>query len=178
MTKFLLVTCAVVSFCFVADTHKKKNISIEPYMQVQNDAFFKVLVLTSPDSYADYIDGFNFEWGYHYKLKVNEVKLSLPPEDGSSIKYKLIRILSKEKVAADYQFRLGLYRDLYLGPGDDQVNNFKEINDSTFLYFETVELEIPAEFKEGFNKIKNDGIDGSGQFVFLGEKKIRMVKLN
>ncbi len=87
-------------------------------------------------------------------------------------------MVSKIKAPADYQFKLGLYSDPYLGPGDDQVNNFKEINDGTFLYFEKIELEIPAEFKEGFNKIKNEGINGSGQFVFLSEKKIRLIKLN
>lgn len=147
-------------------------------MQVQNGAFFKQMVLSTPDSHAEYIKGFQFEWGYFYKLKVNEITLSNPPEDGSSIEYKLIEVVSKIKTPADYQFKLGLYRDLYLGPGDDQVNNFKEINDSTFLYFEKFELEIPAQFREGFNKIKNDGIDGSGQFLFLSEKKIRLIKLN
>jgi len=40
-----------------------KKIKIEPYMYTQNYEHFKRLVFESPDSEAEYIDRFNFEWG-------------------------------------------------------------------------------------------------------------------
>lgn len=43
------------------------------------------------------IEGFNFQSGYLYKVKISESKLepSKIPADGSSIKYKLVEILEK-----------------------------------------------------------------------------------
>ena len=41
------------------------------------------------------IEGFNFEAGYEYRLKVKKTHLSNPPADGSSIIYTLLEILSK-----------------------------------------------------------------------------------
>ena len=52
-----------------------KEIKIEPYMYTQNYEHFKRLVFELPDSAADYIDGFNFEWGYYYTLRVKEKKV-------------------------------------------------------------------------------------------------------
>ncbi len=43
------------------------------------------------------IDGFEFEPGYFYTIKVKAVKIKNPPADGSSIQYKLKKIMSKEK---------------------------------------------------------------------------------
>lgn len=43
------------------------------------------------------IEGFEFEEGYEYKLKVLITKLSTPPADGHSETYQLLEILSKNK---------------------------------------------------------------------------------
>ncbi len=42
------------------------------------------------------IDGFDYEWGYVYKLRVNISNIENPPEDASSVKYTLVDMLSKE----------------------------------------------------------------------------------
>lgn len=42
------------------------------------------------------IQGFTYEPGNMYKLQIREIKMKNPPADGSSIKRKLIKILSKE----------------------------------------------------------------------------------
>ncbi len=42
------------------------------------------------------IEGFSYEKGYSYSLKVEKTHLVNPPADGSNIRYKLIEILSKE----------------------------------------------------------------------------------
>lgn len=44
------------------------------------------------------IEGFSYERGYEYSLKVEKTHLANPPADGSDIRYKLIEIASKVKV--------------------------------------------------------------------------------
>lgn len=43
------------------------------------------------------IDGFTYEPGYDYVITVNTAKIANPPADASSIKYTLIRQISKVK---------------------------------------------------------------------------------
>ena len=43
------------------------------------------------------IEGFRFEPGYRYKLKVNVTKIKNPPMDSSNLKYSLVKVLSKKK---------------------------------------------------------------------------------
>lgn len=44
------------------------------------------------------IEGFEYEKGYEYELLVRKTTLANPPADGSNISYKLIKILSQNKV--------------------------------------------------------------------------------
>ncbi|MBZ9730832.1 DUF4377 domain-containing protein [Salegentibacter sp. JZCK2] len=48
--------------------------------------------------YEDSIIGFDYEPGYIYHLRVKKKKIKNPPMDGSSISYRLVKIVSKEKV--------------------------------------------------------------------------------
>lgn len=43
------------------------------------------------------IEGFIYEPGYEYVLKIKEEKIANPPADGSSIKYILMRQVSRTK---------------------------------------------------------------------------------
>lgn len=43
------------------------------------------------------IEGFSYEKGYAYTLKVEKTHLGNPPADDSDTRYKLIEILSKER---------------------------------------------------------------------------------
>lgn len=44
------------------------------------------------------IGGFEYEEGYTYSIKVGVEDVENPPADGSSLKYTLIKIISKEKI--------------------------------------------------------------------------------
>ena len=48
--------------------------------------------------------GFEYEWGYPYKIEVEERELSEVPMDASSISRTLRRVISKERVAAGTAF--------------------------------------------------------------------------
>lgn len=49
-------------------------------------------------NFYDQIEGFNYEVGFFYKIKVDVLKIENPPADGSSLKYKLIEVLDQSKI--------------------------------------------------------------------------------
>ena len=46
--------------------------------------------------FYDQIEGFDYKEGHTYKLEVNVSKIENPPADGSSLKYKLVKLIYKE----------------------------------------------------------------------------------
>lgn len=51
-------------------------------------------------------DGFVYEWGYVYRIIVEEKVVANPPADGSSIRRTLRKVVSKERVAAGTRFEV------------------------------------------------------------------------
>ena len=49
------------------------------------------------ENFYSNIDGFTYEPGFEYVLKVKTEKIENPPMDGSSIKYTLVKQVSKTK---------------------------------------------------------------------------------
>ena len=58
-----------------------------------------LLIRTSPDADWSYlydgIDGFTHEEGFSYRLLVHRREIENPPQDSSSITYRLIRVVEK-----------------------------------------------------------------------------------
>ena len=48
--------------------------------------------------FYDAIEGFEWEAGYEYELSVRVTEVEDPPADGSSLRYELIKIISKSPV--------------------------------------------------------------------------------
>ena len=69
-----------------------KFITIDPYLSFQNYEHFKRLTLSSPDSNAEFVEGFDFQWGYTYNLKVKQTKLDQTLSDGTQFRYSLEKI--------------------------------------------------------------------------------------
>ncbi|WP_413532589.1 DUF4377 domain-containing protein [Empedobacter brevis] len=46
--------------------------------------------------FYNHIDGFNHEPGYEYKIVVSKSKIENAPADASTLKYKLIKVVSKK----------------------------------------------------------------------------------
>jgi heat shock protein HslJ len=46
------------------------------------------------------IDGFKYEEGYRYSLTVKKYKVANPPADAPACKYKLVKVISKRKIAS------------------------------------------------------------------------------
>jgi len=56
------------------------------------------------------IEGFNYEWGNVYRLKVNVSSVDNPPQDSSSKKYTLVEVLSKEPESTATTFDIAASR--------------------------------------------------------------------
>ncbi|HEV7350580.1 DUF4377 domain-containing protein [Telluribacter sp.] len=48
--------------------------------------------------FYEQIEGFTYQEGYIYTMRVRKETLRSPPADGSSIKYSLLELVSKEEV--------------------------------------------------------------------------------
>jgi len=177
MKLHLILFLLLISTIGKGQADKIKMITVEPYMAVTNGAFGKELKLNASDRGAEFIQGFKFEWGFSYKLKVKVHKLKNPPEDGSDTDYILIKTISKTKVPDNYEFRMLLdmkrYPDIV-----DTLTNFKTINDSTYNYFEKIDIEIASPIKTEFKKAMADTQERYGNFVFISPTKIKLVKLD
>ena len=145
----------------------------------QNYEHFKRLVLDSPDSEAEYIHGFDFEWGYDYTIKVKETEIG-PLSDGTNFEYSLVKIIKKEKVADTLNFLLvidPLAR--YTKIDEDGIENYalKQINDSLYLYMNEVEILISEILESSFEAKLKKEIGFLGSFVFVNENRIKLIKI-
>ena len=156
-----------------------KEIKIETHMYTQNYEHFKRLVLDSPDSEVEYIDGFDFEWGYYYTLRVKELDIG-GLSDGTRYEYSLLKVISKEKVSDTVIFRMFIDPLRYYHKlEEDGISNYtlSQLNDSTYLYMDNVEIEVPQKFLESFRKKTDNEIGFRGNFKFVNGKRIRLVSI-
>ncbi|MEO9075680.1 MAG: DUF4377 domain-containing protein [Gelidibacter sp.] len=101
-SKFLVVSAILLFFfscsknttkiIFLAST-KTDCVGVAPQKCLQ----IKEEGTTGWTSFYDQIEGFDYEEGFYYKIKVDVVEIANPPADGSSLKYKLIEVIDKSK---------------------------------------------------------------------------------
>jgi hypothetical protein len=113
---------------------------------------------------CDTINGFDYEWGYTYELKVKETILDPAPQDISNIRTDLISIESKIEIDMNSTFNYGI--KLY--------NNTIEFKNSKY-YFYNKEF-ICAEDIECSNIIDLVSEDKKYllTFEYLGDSKIKL----
>lgn len=110
----LLVVGAVSVSCMKDDSEDKIeriNAEVSAYTSGSSIGFFSdaltegmLVKLEGDDYYQGFyfseIEGFTFERGNNYKLRIKQITLAHPPMDGGSVRYELIEVLSKKE--ADY----------------------------------------------------------------------------
>jgi heat shock protein HslJ len=103
----LLVTLLFVASFGLATAFAQSNIFRLTVKEVQNDCMgvapqkcLQVKYSNSKDweNFYGTIEGFNYQEGYQYQLRIRRTKLANVPADASSYKYKLVRIVKKTKV--------------------------------------------------------------------------------
>lgn len=106
---FILLSSIIVlllSSCNFFQKANKKSIFIGPDTQPCNAGVMETECMqikwtkdqSEWEHFFGQIEGFNFERGYEYNLVVLEEKIKNPPADAPSVKYKLVKELSKRKV--------------------------------------------------------------------------------
>lgn len=174
MNKFYLIILCFPSLLF-GQQIVVKEIKIQPYMTTQNYEHFKRLVLDSPNSEAEYIDGFNFEWGFFYTLLVKETDIG-ELSDGTRYEYSLLKIVSKEQLVDTFTFEM--YVDpLYCYEKKEEGATslaLNKLNDSIYLYMDNVEIEIPKISLEFISKKIENKSAFVGYFQFVNGKRIRL----
>ena len=157
------------------------TITIDPYLSFQHYEHFKRLTLSSPNSNIEYLDSFDFEWGHQYVVEVQKKELIPALSDGKQFDYSLLQVFSKTKVSDSFQFTLFLDAQRYyhhLQTDEEDINlTFKFLNDSTFLYFDKVQIEIPKELQLRFKLVLRGELKRNARFLFIDEKRIRLVGL-
>ena len=109
LTLILLFLALIITSCSGDDTDfidslwvNSEKIDVESFAggtvncyQVQENEFVNE---NDWQSLCQSIEGFDgiYEEGYIYQISVNKIKIKNPPQDGSSVKYELIEVLSKE----------------------------------------------------------------------------------
>lgn len=160
----------------------EKIISLEPNLSFQHYEHYKRLTLDSPDSRIEYLNDFNFEWGYKVKLLVKETTLREALSDGTQYQYEFIKLLSKIKVPDSIQFNLTIDPQRYYNEleGEEASMNetLKQLSDSAYLYFDKVEIKVPEHLREIFETIANGKKSRRGRFDFLDANCIRVVRFN
>ena len=126
-----------------------KEIEIMPFMHTQNYEHFKRLALTSSNSEVEYIEGFDFEWGYYYTLKVEETYIG-ELSDGSRYDYSLLKEISKKKAADTVTF---------------------------VMYMDNVEIEIPKKALQFIRKRIDNKSAFVGYFKYVNSHRIRLTGL-
>jgi len=181
MKLFLIHLITFFSIGSFGQTVSDKTITIAPNLSFQNYEHFKRLTLSSPDSHIEYISEFIFEWGYTYNLSVRETKLRSTLSDGTEYDYVLNHIISKTKMPDSTEFNLFLDESRYYHQVDSSEKFINRtliwIKDSTYLYFDEVEIEVPDNLKMSFKQIVEGEISRLGHFIFINEKRIRLVHL-
>ena len=115
-----VLTLLLLGGCSLLSPSTDKTLYLDHYRE-ECASFFLTLcnrVKTQPSdpwmTTLNAVEGFEYQWGFVYELRVRETHIANPPADGSSIRTELLSVVNKEKVAPDVRFQLALttrYRD-------------------------------------------------------------------
>lgn len=139
----------------IGQATERAEVEVAPHLQLQYGAFFKQLNIVCSDARVDVISGFDFEWGYKYRLKVEVTTLEQPPADAGIYRTRLLKVVEQQPVSADYIFALWIERDVLLGPGE-QEPALTQLTDSTYRYLDAVDIHVPAELRTTFEQAASE----------------------
>lgn len=89
----------------------------------------------------DEIQGFEYEWGYVYTLKVNKITIDNPPQDGSSIAIRLVKVVKKEAVTGSFELPLSMEGSVLL-----------EKSSGEWTYFQQIPVLVPEDLATKLDK--------------------------
>lgn len=123
MVQYLVLTVMAATFLHCAENAAKTSSKTPQKNETMTVQHYKVpcqgesvqlcyLVKTQGQNdweyFYDEIQGFDYEWGHVYTLEVNKTTIDNPPQDGSSIAIKLVKVLKKEAVTEHFELPLSI----------------------------------------------------------------------
>jgi hypothetical protein len=178
--KIIIVFVLMISSSnMFGQTFSKIKIELKPYMELQNYEHFKRLVLISDENQIDNITNFELEWGYSFILLVNREELEYRLSDGTKYRYTLDKLLAKEKVSEDYSFQMTIDPNRYYYHEEglrENANTLKQLNDTTFIYFDKVQILVPSDLTSAMNEIIFSNVKRRGSFIFIGSNNLLLVR--
>lgn len=82
----------VMTEVWTIGSHYKDCVGVAP---------MKCLMVTKPNGSPEFfysaIEGFDYQEGFEYQIQVQGTAVTNPPADGSSISYKLVKLISQKK---------------------------------------------------------------------------------
>tara|TARA_R110002072_G_scaffold281965_2_gene444650 strand:- start:23543 stop:24085 length:543 start_codon:yes stop_codon:yes gene_type:complete len=173
----LFVGFFTTSFTQEKDKVDQITITIKPYKHTTNGAFHTFLALTCSDRGVEFIDEFDFEWGFSYELKVKRTRLAQPMEDAGDTDYQLIKVISKKATPDSTIFKVHLTGWVQLAPNiKDDNGAFIFNNDGTCTYLSEMTFNYPRELEEKLKTLNKSEGYIRGTFMFL-EGAIHLVSL-
>ena len=115
----------------------------------------------------DEIEGFEYEAGYVYDLKVRKIKIQNPPQDASNLKYILQRVVSKEKISEDENFDIKLK---WAG------NNFVQNSNNEFSILGEYMIDCEPLCEELSQALENNE-EVTGTFTHMGENRLKLISM-
>ncbi len=117
--------------------------------------------------FYDEIEGFEYESGYIYDLKVRKIKIQNPPQDASDTKFLLHKVMSKEWVDEDETFEIKLK---WAG------NNFVQNSGSGYSILNEYSIEC-AELCEELSQDLEINEELTGTFTHLGDNRLKLISI-
>ena len=167
-TVLLILFGGLSTLSFGQDKVDEISVTIEPYKTATNGAFYTFLALKCSDRSVEYIDGFDFEWGYNYELELKRIKRAQPMEDAGDTDYDLKKIISKKAVADSITFKTLLVGWVQLAPNiEDDQGAFAFNNDGTCTYLGEMTFKYTNEFEMKLRALNKSEGYKKGVFMFL-----------
>jgi hypothetical protein len=166
----LLLFVGLFNASFAQEKNKvdKIKVTVEPYKRPTNGAFYTFLALKCSDRGVDYIDGFDFQWGYIYELELKRTKLAQPLVDAGDTDYHLIKIISKKAVTDSTTFITHLVGWVQLAPNlEEDSGAFTFNNDGTCTYLDEMTFKYPNEMEGKLKALNKAKGYKKGTFIFL-----------
>jgi 6-phosphogluconolactonase (cycloisomerase 2 family) len=99
-----------------------KTLTLQPYRAFCTGVGPSLCYVTETDGQQtlmyNEIEGFTFEWGTTYELRVRVEPVANPPADSSSLRYVLEEVISAEPAPADFTFEISLPPMVITANGD------------------------------------------------------------
>lgn len=107
--RLLLAALVLMPACDETESvHLRIDHRADPCWGLEPTMCLRILDSSDDDHRPDAIIGFTYEWGYVSELEVEVEHVDDPPEDGSSIRYHLVEIVSETAAAPTETFELPL----------------------------------------------------------------------